>query len=140
MAASTTTTARNENQDDVDVATTTQTSALTNTSTPVSPPTTTTTTTTTTTAVPSKIKVHFVSVGSAPILKKTKFQIASSERFSSVHVFLRKMVRSQDELFLYVSQSFSPSPDMLLSELYGCFKTPNRDELIIHYSLQPAWG
>jgi hypothetical protein len=29
---------------------------------------------------------------------------------------------------------------MLLSELYGCFKTPNRDELIIHYSLQPAWG
>jgi ubiquitin-like protein ATG12 len=137
MAASTTTTACGDNQDDVDTATMTS-APLTNTSTPVSP--TTTTTTTTAMAVPSKIKVHFVSVGSAPILKKTKFQILSSERFSSVHVFLRRMVGSQDELFLYVSQSFSPSPDMLLSELYGCFKTPNRDELIIHYSLQPAWG
>lgn len=87
-----------------------------------------------------KIKVHFVSVGSAPILKKTKFQISANQRFASVHAFLRKVLRLQvgDSLFLYLHAAFCPGPEELVGDLNECFS--KRGELVIHYSLQQAWG
>mmetsp|Transcript_68073 Transcript_68073/g.76216 ORF Transcript_68073/g.76216 Transcript_68073/m.76216 type:complete len:115 (+) Transcript_68073:96-440(+) len=87
-----------------------------------------------------KIKVHFVSVGSAPILKKTKFQISADQRFASVHAFLRKVLRLQvgDSLFLYLHAAFCPGPEELVGDLNECFS--KRGELVIHYSLQQAWG
>mmetsp|Transcript_12123 Transcript_12123/g.25664 ORF Transcript_12123/g.25664 Transcript_12123/m.25664 type:complete len:106 (-) Transcript_12123:1055-1372(-) len=87
-----------------------------------------------------KIKVHFVSVGAAPILKKTKFQISSNQRFASVHVFLRKFLKLQsgESLFLYLHAAFCPGPEELLSDLHETFS--KRGELVIHYSLQEAWG
>jgi ubiquitin-like protein ATG12 len=90
---------------------------------------------------PEKVKVHFVSVGSAPILKKSKFQISSDQRFASVHAFLRKVLKLQatgDQLFLYLQAAFCPGPDELVGDLNACFA--KRGELVIHYSLQPAWG
>ena len=89
---------------------------------------------------PEKIKVHFVSVGSAPIMKKNKFQIAADQRFASVHSFLRKVLKLKegDSLFLYLHAAFCPGPEELLGDLSACFS--KRGELIIHYSLQPAWG
>jgi ubiquitin-like protein ATG12 len=92
-------------------------------------------------AQPKKVKVHFVAVGSAPIMKKTKFQIGADERFAAVTTFLRKMLKlsgSGSSLFLYCHSSFVPSPDQLVGELSDCFSV--RDELVIHYSLQEAWG
>jgi ubiquitin-like protein ATG12 len=132
--------------------------------------TTTTTTTTTTTAaaaaaaesaVVSKVKIHFVAVGSAPILKRNKFQINADQRFASVHLFLRKLLKlsspipmdenheslsantatsqlSSNNLFLYCHSAFVPSPDHLVGELRESFAV--RDELVVHYSLQEAWG
>lgn len=85
-----------------------------------------------------KVKVHFVAVGSAPIMKKTKFQISADQRFASVVAFLRKMLKQEGALFLYCSQAFCPSPEELLGDLRDCFAV--RDELVIHYSLQEAWG
>jgi ubiquitin-like protein ATG12 len=86
-----------------------------------------------------KVKVHFVATGSAPILKKTKFQIAADQRFSSVITFLRKVLKLQGgSLFLYCHTSFVPAPDQLVGDLRDCFSV--RDELVIHYSLQEAWG
>ena len=87
-----------------------------------------------------KIKVHFVSVGAAPIMKKTKFQISSDQRFASVHVFLRKVLKLQpgESLFLYLHAAFCPGPDELLGDLEETFS--KRGELIVHYSLQQAWG
>jgi ubiquitin-like protein ATG12 len=89
-----------------------------------------------------KVKVHFQAVGSAPLMKKSKFQIAANQRFSSVHVFLRKMLKIQDQpqsnLFLYCQSAFVPGPESLLGELRDCFAI--RGELVIHYSLQEAWG
>ena len=84
-----------------------------------------------------KVKVHLVAVGSAPILKKTKFQIRADQRFASVIQFVRKMLRV-DTVFLYCHSAFVPSPDQLVGDLRDCFLV--RDELIIHYSLQEAWG
>lgn len=87
-----------------------------------------------------KIKVHFVSVGSAPIMKKTKFQISSNQRFASVHIFLRKVLKLQsgESLFLYLHAAFCPGPGELLGDLNETFS--KRGELVIHYSLQQAWG
>ena len=42
--------------------------------------------------IPDKVKIHFVAVGSAPILKRTKFQINSDQRFAAVHVFLHTIM------------------------------------------------
>jgi ubiquitin-like protein ATG12 len=90
---------------------------------------------------PEKVKVHFVAVGSAPIMKKTKFQIGADQRFASVVVFMRKALKLQDSgssLFLYCNSAFVPGPDELLRDLKESFSV--RDELVIHYSLQEAWG
>jgi hypothetical protein len=89
-------------------------------------------------APPDKVKVHFVPVGSAPIMIKTKFQIGGDKRWLSVHMFLRKMLKLQgDSLFLYCG-NFCPGPEELVGDLSDCFA--KRGELIIHYSLQEAWG
>ena len=86
-----------------------------------------------------KIKVHFVPVGSAPLIKRAKFQINSDQRFASVHCFLRKVLKLRsDSLFLYLHSSFCPGPEALMSDLHAAFS--KRGELVIHYSLMPAWG
>jgi ubiquitin-like protein ATG12 len=89
----------------------------------------------------NKVKVHFVAVGSAPIMKKTKFQIGADQRFAAVTTFLRKMLKmtgSGGSLCLYCNSAFVPSPDELVGDLNDCFSV--RGELVIHYSLQEAWG
>jgi ubiquitin-like protein ATG12 len=86
-----------------------------------------------------KVKVHFVAVGSAPIMKKTKFQIDADQRFAAVTSFLRKMLKLKgSSLFLYCNSAFVPAPDELVGDLNDCFSV--RGELVIHYSLQEAWG
>ena len=85
----------------------------------------------------SKVKVHLVAVGSAPILKKTKFTIRADQRFASVIQFVRKMLKV-DTVFLYCHSAFVPAPDQLVGDLRDCLAV--RDELVIHYSLQEAWG
>ena len=87
-----------------------------------------------------KVKVHFVAVGSAPIMKRTKFQIGADQRFAAVVAFLRKMLKLQDSsaLFLYIQSAFVPSPEENVGDLRDIFSV--RDELVIHYSLQEAWG
>uniref|UniRef100_A0A7R9WT85 Ubiquitin-like protein ATG12 n=1 Tax=Craspedostauros australis TaxID=1486917 RepID=A0A7R9WT85_9STRA len=88
-----------------------------------------------------KVKVHFVPVGSAPILKKSKIQMNPDLRFFAVHAFLKKILELPDHqpLFLYCSSSFSPGPEELLADLRTNFANA-RSQLIVHYSLQEAWG
>jgi ubiquitin-like protein ATG12 len=105
-----------------------------------------------TVVVVDKVKIHFVAVGSAPILQRTKFQMPADQRFAAVHVFLRQRLKlgtpasssesgsvpSSQNLFLYCHAAFCPAPDQLIGELRDAFAV--RDELVIHYSLQEAWG
>ena len=91
----------------------------------------------TSTTAEDKVKVHFVAVGSAPIMKKTKFLIGASNRFSSVIAFLRKMLKLTDSgssLFLYCNSAFAPGQDELVGDLRDCFAI--RGELVINYSFQ----
>ena len=104
-----------------------------------------------------KIKVHLVAVGSAPILKKNKFLMNRTDNFGVAIAFLRRRLKldttaaasaltgssvqssaSSASLFLYVNSAFVPSPTEQIGDLYDCFGM--REELVIHYSLQEAWG
>jgi ubiquitin-like protein ATG12 len=94
----------------------------------------------------AKIKVHMVAVGSAPILKKSKFLMNADDRFAVAISFLRKVLKlssgtgtaATSSLFLYVNAAFVPSPEERIGDLFDCFGT--RGELVVHYSLQEAWG
>jgi ubiquitin-like protein ATG12 len=101
-------------------------------------------TTTTNESSPPKIKVHFVPVGNAPLLKKSKFLISSTDEFGIATVFLRKLLKLTSDttgrvapLFLYI-HSFVPSADQRMGDLMNCFGV--RGELVVHYSLMEAWG
>ena len=88
-----------------------------------------------------KVKVHFVAVGNAPILKRSKFKIDSHQNFAYVATSLRRTLKlesSSDELFLYLHSAFCPSPQDTLGMLEECFNV--RGELVVHYSLKEAWG
>lgn len=90
----------------------------------------------------NKIKVHFVPVGNAPIMKRTKFgvNVDDGKHFASLNAFLRKMLKlkSDQSLFLYINSAFVPSPDENLKDLNDCFSI--RGELVVNYALQEAWG
>ncbi|KAL7450433.1 hypothetical protein ACHAWC_002351 [Mediolabrus comicus] len=47
---------------------------------------------------------------------------------------------SSSSLFVYVNSAFVPSPTENIGDLYDCFGMKNNGELILHYSLQEAWG
>ena len=90
-----------------------------------------------------KIKVHFVAVGSAPILKKCKFFMSRRDRFAVAVAFLRRLLRpssgaASSSLFLYVNAAFVPSPDECIGDLFDRFNI--RGELVLHYILQEDWG
>ncbi|KAL7530056.1 hypothetical protein ACHAXR_003303 [Thalassiosira sp. AJA248-18] len=64
----------------------------------------------------------------------------AEDRFVVAIAFLRKVLKlsSSSSPFLYVNAAFVPSPDERMGDLYDCFGI--RGELVIHYSLQEAWG
>lgn len=109
--------------------------------------------------------MFFRPVGSAPLLRQTKFKISSSQRFQSIADFLGRQLAtaagppaspagaaSPDReaaggpvcagpvggLYLYVNSSFAPAMDELVGNLYACFAVDAT--LIINYSMTPAWG
>ena len=92
-----------------------------------------------------KIKVHFVAVGSAPMLKRSKFKMNADDEFMVAISFLRKLLKlTTDEkgtispLFIYVNSTFMPAPDERIGDLFDCFAKTG--ELVLNYSLQEAWG
>ena len=80
------------------------------------------------------------------MMKKTKFLISPQESFARLQEKLSKMLQLNKEssptnsnsLFLYLHQSFVPSPEDFIGDLHDLFSV--RGELVLHYSLQEAWG
>eukprot|EP01083_Nonionella_stella_P013984 39335_1 len=89
---------------------------------------------------PDKIVIHFRPVGSAPILKQKKFKVGADKLFLSLENFLKKQLKlsSNDQIYIYINQAFQPSFDERLGDLYSCFRIGK--ELVLHYSLVPAWS
>lgn len=86
------------------------------------------------------VKVQFKAVGSAPILKKTKFKVSASEPFAMVVNFLRRQLQLADSepLCCYLVSAFAPSPTQNLGELCDTFGVEG--EVVVHYSLTPSYG
>ena len=95
-------------------------------------------------AKPAKAKLNFQAVGSAPVLRRNKFRIEADKPFAVVDSFLRGQLQlgPRDALFLYVNQGFCPGLDEGIATLVASFGTGQgkKRELIVNYSLQPAWG
>lgn len=93
---------------------------------------------------PTKIKLVFEAVGSAPILAQKKIRVDASHPFAVVDTFLRSQLKlnPQDTLFLYIKSGFCPTMGEIMSTLNESFGTGDgkKRKLIVSYSLQPAWG
>ncbi|RFU35075.1 hypothetical protein B7463_g1188, partial [Scytalidium lignicola] len=89
----------------------------------------------------AKIAVRFKAVGSAPTLRQQVCKISSSQRFEAVVAYLRRVLRvgERDSVFLYVNSTFAPALDEIVGNLHRCFKD-SKDQLIITYSMTPAFG
>ncbi len=93
-----------------------------------------------------KVKVHFIPVGNAPIMKRTKFLVAKVETFASLQNRLRKLImqpiliqnHTTPPLFMYLHTCFVPSLEDTVGNLFELYHT--NQELKVHYSLQEAWG
>lgn len=87
-----------------------------------------------------QIRVQFLAVAGAPILKKNKFQVRNTMSVGEVSAFLRKTlkIREGDPLLIYLCSSFAPSLEQNLGELYDQFKV--NDELVIQYAITKSWG
>src|ERR1700722_12938470 len=68
----------------------------------------------------SPVIVHFKAVGSAPLLKQSKFRVSKDQSFSALADFLRKQLKytPREPLFLYINSLFAPSMDETLSNLF----------------------
>jgi ubiquitin-like protein ATG12 len=70
--------------------------------------------------VSGKVKVNLQAVGSAPILRKTKFEVGAHEKFIVIPTFLRKHLKLEESapLFVYCNSAFCPNLDQRISDLY----------------------
>lgn len=87
-----------------------------------------------------KIDILFKATGNAPIMKKKKWRVEQDRKIGNINGFLRKylMMEESESLFLYVNQSFAPSPDEIIRNLYDSFGSDGK--LVVHYCKNPAWG
>jgi len=93
-------------------------------------------------AAEGKITLLLKAVGDAPILKQKKWTVDGERTVAWLMVFLRKMLETDpsESLYIFVNQSFAPSPDHRLSTLQQCFASSADDKLVLHYSKTNAWG
>ena len=90
----------------------------------------------------AKVVFYLKSVGGAPILKRKKWALPRSKTMGHIAEFLKKYMQldaqQQQQLFLYVNQSFAPAPDTTIGSVNDCFSSEGT--LVLHYSLTQAWG
>ncbi|CAG0920579.1 unnamed protein product [Notodromas monacha] len=86
-------------------------------------------------------KVLLKPTGGAPVKKQKKFLLPLDQTFAMVLEFMRTKylnLAPNDSLFVYVNQTFAPSPDQRLQNLYDCFAVEGK--LVLYYCLTKAWG
>jgi len=107
---------------------------------PSSPVTTGVSSNTSVTSGEKKIEILLKNVGSAPILKKSKWAVKASSPVSEISKFIIKYLgldKSQS-LFIYVNQSFAPALDQTIENLFDCFESDKK--LVLYYATSQAWG
>ncbi|XP_077577975.1 ubiquitin-like protein ATG12 [Stigmatopora nigra] len=94
----------------------------------------------TTSEVKKKIAVLLKAVGDTPIMKTKKWAMERSKTVQSLSQFISRFLKmdANEQLFIYVNQSFAPSPDQEVGILFDCFGSDNK--LVLHYCKSQAWG
>lgn len=88
----------------------------------------------------TKVDVLLKPAGNAPILKKKRWTVDRHKKIGWISDFIRKFIRTEteDSVFVYVNQSFAPSPDTDIGTLFDCFGSDGK--LVIYYCRTQAWG
>lgn len=89
-------------------------------------------------SAPAKVPIKLRSVGQAPPLTQTKFQLSGTRSIVEVEKYIKKALKTEKSLYLYLGSGFSPTPDQLLQDLFECFHVGG--ELTIMYGVQETWG
>ncbi|XP_019724653.1 ubiquitin-like protein ATG12 isoform X1 [Hippocampus comes] len=87
-----------------------------------------------------KIDVLLKAVGDTPIMKTKKWAVDRSRTVQSLSQFISRFLKldANEQLFIYVNQSFAPSPDQEVGVLFDCFGSDSK--LVLHYCKSQAWG
>ncbi|XP_020327064.2 ubiquitin-like protein ATG12 [Oncorhynchus kisutch] len=87
-----------------------------------------------------KIDVLLKAVGDTPIMKTKKWSVEKGRTVQSLSQFISRFLKMEanEQLFIYVNQSFSPSPDQEVGVLFQCFGSDGK--LVLHYCKSQAWG
>ncbi|XP_053482531.1 ubiquitin-like protein ATG12 [Ictalurus furcatus] len=95
---------------------------------------------TTKTEEKKKIDVLLKAVGDTPIMKTKKWAVERGRTIQSLSQFISRFLKLEpnEQLFIYVNQSFAPSPDQDVGVLFECFGSDGK--LVLHYCKSQAWG
>ncbi|XP_035250512.1 ubiquitin-like protein ATG12 [Anguilla rostrata] len=87
-----------------------------------------------------KIDVLLKAVGDTPIMKTKKWAVERGRTVQSLSSFISRFLKMEpsEQLFIYVNQSFAPSPDQDVGVLFECFGSDGK--LVLHYCKSQAWG
>ncbi|NP_001233129.1 ubiquitin-like protein ATG12 [Danio rerio] len=87
-----------------------------------------------------KIDVLLKAVGVTPIMKTKKWSVERRRTIQSLAQFISRFLKLEpsEQLFIYVNQSFAPSPDQEVGVLFECFGSDGK--LVLHYCKSQAWG
>ncbi|XP_056299975.1 ubiquitin-like protein ATG12 [Pseudoliparis swirei] len=87
-----------------------------------------------------KIDLLLQAVGATPIMKTKKWSVERGRTIQSLSQFISRYLKldGSEQLFIYVNQSFAPSPDQDVGVLFDCFGSDGK--LILHYCNSQAWG
>lgn len=79
-------------------------------------------------------------VGNSPIMKTRKWAVDQEKQISWIIKFIHKYLKlsTEERIFLYVNQTFAPSPDQTVRNLYECYGASGK--LNLYYCTSPAWG
>uniref|UniRef100_H3CRQ2 Ubiquitin-like protein ATG12 n=1 Tax=Tetraodon nigroviridis TaxID=99883 RepID=H3CRQ2_TETNG len=79
-------------------------------------------------------------VGDTPIMKQKKWAVERGRTVQSLSQFISRFLKldASEQLFIYVNQSFAPSPDQDVGALFDCFGSDGK--LVLHYCKSQAWG
>ncbi|KAJ8956178.1 hypothetical protein NQ318_020729 [Aromia moschata] len=72
-----------------------------------------------------KVDILLKPTGNAPIMKKKKWTVDNDKKIGWIIEFIKKYLKLEpnEKLFLYVNQTFAPSPDQIVKNLYDCYST-----------------
>ncbi|XP_019724654.1 ubiquitin-like protein ATG12 isoform X2 [Hippocampus comes] len=87
-----------------------------------------------------QVDVLLKAVGDTPIMKTKKWAVDRSRTVQSLSQFISRFLKldANEQLFIYVNQSFAPSPDQEVGVLFDCFGSDSK--LVLHYCKSQAWG